>query len=451
MKSKFLQIVFASLVVLTILGLIVALSSEEGMQDPLLTQNYQEDLELLSEIILPLESESDLNEIVNETKERKFVLLGESSHGTSEYYKWRAEISKRLIEENGFSFIAIEGDWPNIYEVNKYVKLMDDSLATGTDTLATIERWPPWMWNNEEFLELVEWVREYNEELPSGQRIGIYGMDMQDLNSAIEKSKQMLARINPGLKERISQELSCMENYNGDIQEYAQAYFSEDISCEDDVKNIIDEFNNTYSQNDVLNSEEVFKTYQNLLAIQYAEAYARELASQGSQSWNTRVGYMKETVENLSEKYQGSGMIWAHNTHLGDASATEMKDVGMVNIGQLLREEYDNENIFIVGFGTNTGKVMASFQWGLDPQILDLPPAIATSIESFLNRIDSNSFIIPMYKENIPEILTKRVGHRAKGVVYNPSNDHNHYVETILSQRYDAFIFIKETSALNPL
>lgn len=453
MKSHTLTIIVILLSVLTLFGLVLVLFPSESTPKHYSTENYNEDLQLLSEIITDLQTEQDLDDIVAQTKEKKFVLLGESSHGTSEYYQWRARISKRLISENNFSYIAIEGDWPNIYEVNKYVKVMDNSASTAQEALGTLNRWPPWMWNNEEFLELVEWVREHNEKLPSNKRVGIYGMDMQDLSSAIEKKKEILRRINPELKERIKQDLTCIEEYDGDIQEYAQAYLSEDISCEENIENILNEFKNTYSENEIFNSEDIFKTYKNILAIKYAEEYARKLATQDSGSWNTRVQYMKETVTNLSLKYgeDAKGLLWAHNTHLGDARATEMVDVGMVNMGQLLREKFTPEQVYIIGFGTYKGQVVASFQWGHDLQILNLPEAVSGSIEDFLNNLDSPSFIIPLYQDNIPNIFTQQIGHRAKGVVYNPNNDHNHYVQTILSQRYDSFIFINETSALNPL
>lgn len=453
MNSNFLKIILVLLLVFSIVGLVIIFSTDQENRAQPLTEELKQDLEILSDQIIALDSNEDLDYIIENTQERRYVLLGESSHGTSEYYQWRAQLSKRLIEENSFSYIAIEGDWPNIYQVNQYVKSMADAPETAQEALGLIDRWPQWMWNNEEFLELVEWVREYNDQLPFNERVGIYGMDMQDLDSATIKSKTLLNEINPNLKETIRDNFECLEEYNNDIQEYAEQYFSDQESCEEDIKNLYDAFRDTYSQNEIEDSQEIFELYQNILAIKYAEAYGRKLTIEGAESWNKRVTYMEQTVINLAAKYgeNSKGIVWAHNTHLGDASATEMADVGMVNMGQLLRERYGKEDIFIVGFGTYTGQVMASFQWGNEPRVLDLPDAIEGSIESFLNDLEPESFIVPMHQGDSPEILTQRIGHRAKGVVYNPAGDQNHYVQTILSDRYDAFIFIKETSSLNPL
>ncbi len=449
MKTQTLRIILILILVSTLFGTVLIILPKNSQ----IPKEKQIEVELLSKQTLKLETLEDLDELIERTKNKKYVLLGESSHGTSEYYLWRAKISQRLITENNFSFIAIEGDWPNIYNINRYVKLMDNTFSTGQNSLAMADRWPQWMWANEEFLELVEWVREYNKDLPITKRVGIYGMDMQHPEESINQAIERLLEINSDLGEEISKAYNCLKEYDADMQRYAQAHFSNQVSCQDKTVNALKKFDTVYSEKDVLDSEKLFEIRQNILAVEYAEEYARALVVEDSQSWNTRVNYMKETIGNLSDKYQDNskGIIWAHNTHVGDAKATQMTEVGMVNIGQLLREKYLQENIFIVGFGTYQGQVIASFQWGGNLQKLNLPKAISGSIESFLKEIKKPSFIFFLDEDNLPQRFTQKLGHRAKGVVYNPAQDQNHYVPTILKDRYDSFIFIKTTTALTPL
>ncbi len=387
------------------------------------------DIERLNNIVREIEGENDLDVLIEKTKDKDFVLLGESSHGTLEYYEWRGKITKRLIKENNYAYIVVEGDWPNIHNVNKYVKSLDNSIKSPEQALLINQRWPEWMWYNQEFIKLVEWLRKYNEELPIEEKVGLYGMDMQNLDGAINETKEYIKTLEINL-------INCLKEE--DI-----------ISCKDKIDNVMNSFNKKYSSDDVFNSEELFNLKQNLLLIKYSE---KHFNSQNN-SWNIRVEYMNKTVENLSEKYgkNSKGIIWAHNTHIGDARATEMANSQMVNLGQLLRENYHQENIFLLGFGTYTGELLSSLSWEGSVQKTSLPKAKKNTLEDFLNKVNMNSFIFFLDTNDLPKVFSEYIGHRAKGVVYNPDNDNNHYVESILKNRYDGFIFIKETNVLNKL
>ncbi len=415
----------------------------------------REDQNLLTALSSPLESASDLDGLVESAGGAKYVLLGESSHGTSEYYELRVEITQRLIAEKDFSFIAVEGDWPNIYHVNRYVKGYSSAPSDAREALFASNRWPDWMWANKEFLVLVEWLRTYNENLPLEKRIGLYGVDMQDLTGSLEAALAGLGELNTDLANRIQEKYSCLQGYGEDILiGYAQAYAYEGLNCENEVSAAVTKVLQEYTLEEFLSSPELFDIKQNMLSVKYGERYARELvAAEGPYSWNTRVQFMKETVGSLSEWYgeDAKGIIWAHNTHVGDARATEMSYSGMVNIGQLLREKHGAKEIYIVGFGTNRGTVIASRSWGGEREIINVPPATSGSIEDVLLDLNMPAFVLIFDQEDVPELLAERLGHRAKGVVYIPEDEQFNYVPTVLPSRYNAFIFLEETTPLNPL
>ncbi len=413
----------------------------------------KKDFSPLLDLVSPLESVLDLDDLVKSTGEARYVLLGESSHGTSEYYQWRAKITQKLITEKKFSFIAVEGDWPQIYYVNQYIKGYDSAPPDGETALLAPNRWPEWMWANKEFLELVEWLRAYNKDLPTEEKVGLYGMDMQNLNKSLKTTILALEALNVDLMLQIEQEYACLQEKGEDLIDYARAYLNTGKSCESEVQEALNNLYRAFSREELINQPELFNIKQNMLAVQYGEQYARAMAMEGPQSWNTRVFYMKETVERLSEHYgeESKGIIWAHNTHVGDARATEMPDAGIVNIGQLLREKHGEEKVFIVGFGTNEGTVIASQRWGAKREIMTIPSAISGSIENLLSEINVPDFILFLDQENIPELLMERFGHRAKGVVYNPEREEGNYVSTILPLRYNVFIFFEKTTALNPI
>lgn len=419
----------------------------------LFRQNLSKTNELKELPIVELNQEN-LNNILARSKGANYVLLGEASHGTAEYYDWRRKITKKLIEEQNFNFIAVEGDWASLYQVNQYVKGLSEETVNARDILTTFHRWPTWMWANEEFLHLVEWLREYNQNLPLGKRVGVYGKDVYGVTDAMTQVVNFLNQRSPNLAPQAEEAYECMEKYNGDFSAYISDYINQNQSCEKQVVGVVDLLRNNsdiLKENDL--DGEFFNAKQNALVVKHGELHYRSSAIQGPESWNNRVRYMKQAVNRLSELYgdQSKGIIWAHNTHVGDARATEMADSRMINIGQLLREKYGEDKVYIIGFGTNQGTVAAGRQWGLPMEIMNVPEARSDSIEYYLNTLDLDAFILFLKDENLPQKLIEPHGHRAKGVVYNPEREAGNYVMTLLPERYDAFIFIDQTEALTPL
>ncbi len=451
-KKKYIIIIGASaaVIILAVLLTLNSLNSEDFFDD------NDEDKETLSSLLTvssPFETASDLDILTPYFGEARYVLLGESSHGTSEYYQLRADITKKLLSEQDFSFIALEGDWPYIYHANRYVKGYPNAPATAEEALLASGRWPQWMWANEEFSELVEWLREYNEKLPMEKRIGLYGIDMQNMVGSLEAALDSLGEKNPDLTARIKEKYACLQDYSEGLVGYAQAHAYEGVNCESEVKAALTKMRQAYTGEDISSSPELFNIKQNMIAVKYGERYARAMAMGGPYSWNTRVQFMYEAVDRLSDWYgEGAkGVVWAHNTHVGDARATDMAEAGMVNIGQLLREEYGEDQIYIVGFGTNRGTVKAGRSWGEQGEIMTIPPAVTGSIEDLLLKLNKPALVLTFDREEIPALLGEKIGHRAKGVVYNPEDEQYNYVPTVLPRRYNAFIFLEETTALNPI
>jgi erythromycin esterase len=414
--------------------------------------NDEEIITYIRSVIHPLTSQEDLDPLVNAAGNRRFVLLGEASHGTSEYYSWRALISKRLIEEKGFRFIAVEGDWTSAYEVNKFVKDLPGAKENARDVLACFTRWPQWMWNNEETEELIVWLREYNMNLPENERIGFFGIDLYAMWESIREVINYMESNYPEESDRVRNAYNCMLAFDNDPQGYAVAVYQGRADCSENVMGIVSFLRNNAGEFSSDDPRQYFNAKQNALVVQNAERHYRAIVDRGPDSWNYRVRNFKYTVERLSEYYGNNsrGIVWAHNTHVGDARATPMAHQGMENIGYLLRQKYGEENVFIVGFGTHRGSVLAGREWGAPVEIMDVPGAIENSFGDLFYRAGISEGLI-VFDETVPEFLMQPRGHRAKGVVYNPQHEQGNYVPTILPLRYDAFMFIEETGPLSPL
>ncbi|MDG5816110.1 erythromycin esterase family protein [Chitinispirillales bacterium ANBcel5] len=399
---------------------------------------------------LPVSEISCLSPVIDRASDKKAVLLGEASHGTSEYYTWRKNISKRLIEEKGYSFIVVEGDWSAAMEVNKYVKHLPNAPSSAKDALGSFNRWPEWMWANQETLSLIEWMRDYNKNRPMEQRVGFYGMDLYSPEGSMKRVISFFEEFFPDKVNQVKNSYSCLLNYSDDMQQYVRAVLQgKQQQCMPKTNSVLELLKGLTLPE---NSSKLFYVKHDALVVLNAEKHYLSMATQGPQSWNSRVLNFKQTVEHLFNYYgdNSSAIVWAHNTHVGDARATPMASQGRENIGKLLREQYGDEAIFILGFGTNTGTVIAGTQWGSPKQLMNVPAAPQGTIENILNSIDKPKALF-LFDEDVPEALLNQRGHRAKGVIYNPSNEQGNYVPTVLPRRYDAFFFIRETNALTPL
>jgi erythromycin esterase len=402
----------------------------------------------------PMEKSSDLDEIINACEGSKLVLLGEASHGTHEYYAWRDSISRRLISEHGFNFIAVEGDWASIYELNRYVKNLPGAASSAKEVLEKLDRWPQWMWGNKEVEALAERLRGYNDNLPYSKKVGFYGMDVYDEWRSKEVLLSYVERKAPHLLEQIMLNYSCIGPFKPDSWLYARAAALGETNCIEELKNVVDLLAMEREKIEV-DDYDYFYAMQNALVVKHAEKFYRKaVSSRDASSWNSRVRYMHLTVSRLLYLYgeNSKGIVWAHNTHIGDARFTEMSNWKQENIGHLFRVELGPENVFLIGFGTYEGTVKAGSQWGSRMQTMKIPKAAAGSFEEILSKVSQNRFFLIFNDEDRRnEDFVAPRGNRAVGVVYNPRNDHHqNYVLTILPLRYDVFLFFKETKALNP-
>ena len=405
----------------------------------------------LSKIAVPLNDSNDLEEIIEAAGERELVLLGEASHGTYEYYFWRAEITKRLIKEKKFRFIAVEGDWIAIYRLNRYVKTLDGSLASADEVLQTFNRWPEWMWCNDPVLELAEWLREHNASLPPDERVGFFGIDLYGHWDALN---DLLDYFNHHLSEQadlIRERLDCFLQYEDNELQYALEVDSDDESCSDMIQQIVDMLYQQQKNLHSIDRRKFFKAVQNTLVVRNAENFYRLAAHNSTASWNCRVDHMWETVKRLKSYYgeDSKGIVWAHNTHVGDSRATAMRAIGKYNIGELSREELGEEAVFILGFGSYRGRVNAANQWG-DPMMrMKVPKAKKRTLDYYLGQVPYGQFYILLQPERREgSVLSEPLGHRAIGIAYNRHYDSETYLATLAAFRYDAILFINETTAL---
>ena len=401
--------------------------------------------------MFPLNNSKDLDNLLDDIGDRPIVMLGEASHGTHEFYTWRAAISRRLIQEKGFNFIAVEGDWPDCYAINRFVKNYKDAPADIEDVLKKFDRWPTWMWGNWEVAGLAEWMREYNVPLSIEKKVGFYGLDVYSLWDSMKAMMNYLEREDPNAASSVKKAIQCFEPFNENEQQYAR-YTLREAGCREEVLALLKEIRLKAQFLDG-DREAGFNTEQNALIAVNAEKYYRSMIGFDNESWNVRDRHMMETLERLM-KFHGKkakGIVWEHNTHIGDARATGMSRAGMVNIGELAREKYGENNVYLAGFASYHGSVIAGEEWGAPMEVMEVPEAQKGSIEYRLHQqSDKNRYIL--FNKELPEEYFEKIGHRAIGVVYDPAMEkYGNYVPSLLPQRYDALIFIDETKALHPL
>jgi erythromycin esterase len=415
----------------------------------------EEIIKLLSDSSTPLENIDDLNPLMEYIGNAKYVLLGEASHGTHEYYTWRAKITQRLIQEKGFSFVAVEGDWPDCYRLNRYAKGYIDSGKDIYSILTEFNRWPTWMWANWEIAAFIDWLKNFNENLTLEKKVGFYGLDVYSFEESMQAIIQYLEKNDNEALVTAKKAISCFEAFGKDVgQNYARASAFVPELCEKEVVNLLTEIrkkSETYNSD----AENVMSTKQNALIARNAERYYRAMIKNGAESWNIRDHHMVDTLEQLIEFHgkDAKTIVWEHNTHIGDARATNMASGGMINIGQLLRESHDKDGVVAVGFGSYKGSVIAGRNWGDTMRKIKVPEAVEGSLEHNFHKASNGKNKLLLLNELKKEkCLSSYIGHRAIGVVYNPEQElFGNYVPTLLPKRYDAFIFLDQTNALHPI
>ncbi|SHF74607.1 Erythromycin esterase homolog [Microbulbifer donghaiensis] len=408
-------------------------------------------LTTLNELYHPLRGRDDLSPLVEQLANARIVMLGEASHGTSEFYVWRAAISRRLIEEHGFKFIAVEGDWPDCYRVNRYVKAYPQSGEHAEAVLHGFDRWPTWMWANWEMVAFAEWLRKHNAD-SDGQQVGFYGLDVYSLWESLDAIVRHLRHNDPQSMPLAEKVLNCFQPYGRDEQRYARHTALSRHDCANEVTGLLLQLARRHPHFDA-DPEADFDAEQNAHVMVSAERYYRTMMVGGAGSWNLRDSHMMETLNRLMQ-HHGPGtraIVWAHNTHIGDARATDMRLVGMHNIGQLAREEWGAERVRLVGFGSHSGSVVAGGRWGAEMQRMALPPSPEHSWEGALHAALGDNGILLLDEVGERRELVSTRGHRAVGVVYDPRRERGNYVPTELARRYDAFVHLDETRALHPL
>jgi erythromycin esterase len=338
----------------------------------------------------PLTEPGDLDVLLERIGDARVVMIGEASRGTHEYYAWRAALTRRLITENGFTFVAVEGDWPDCERVDRSVRAEPDAPADPRDALVSFDRWPTWMWANEEVTDFCRWLRRHN--LAAERPVSFHGLDVYSLWESLRAVLTYLYEHSPEV-------------------------------------------------------------------VAGAERYYRAMLGGARRSWNVRDTHMADTLDRLlahhggngGGKGGGKGVVWAHNTHVGDARATSMAASGEVNIGQLARERHGADQVVLVGFGGHRGTVVAGDAWGAPMETMPVPPARDGSLEAVLHH-DAPSRALFVWPPARPSLLTDELAHRAIGVVYHPERERwGNYVPTVLGDRYDAFLWFDDTSALRPL
>lgn len=403
----------------------------------------------------------DIDPLLALVGDAHFVFLGEATHGTHDFYRMRAEITKRLITEKGFSAVCIEGDWPDAYRVNRYVRGAEDD-AEAVESLGGFRRFPTWMWRNAEVLDFIAWLREYNDALGgSSPKAGFYGLDLYSLFASIDAVIGYLDRVDPRAAQLARERYDCLAPYEHRTENYAYAVFHGLQSCKDDVLAQLLDIQrraSAYAKTDGRAAEdEYFYAEQNARVAVEAENYYRTMLEEDTSSWNLRDTHMVDTLERLTQHIarttgRAKMVVWAHNSHVGDASATSMGRRGEINVGSLMRRRH-GRNAVLVGFTTYTGTVTAAPEWHRPEERKRVRDARPDSYEGFFHELRVPSFYLPL-RAHRPHLagLPDSMLERAIGVVYKPETELvSHYFRANLLQQFDAVFHYDKTRAVEPL
>jgi erythromycin esterase-like protein len=390
------------------------------------------------------------------------VCIGEASHGTHEFYRERAKITKRLIDEKGFHAVAVEADWPDAYRVNRFVRAMSDDGSANEALEGFKARFPTWMWRNADVLDFVGWLRSFNDALSdTNQKVGFYGVDLYSLFSSIDAVIQYLEKVDPEAAKEARRRYSCFDHYGDEAQAYGYATAAGIAqSCQDAVVTQFTDLRRRAAElanESGLPPDEHFYAEQNARLVANAEEYYRSMFAGRVSSWNLRDRHMAETIDalvaHLSKTHgRAKVVVWEHNSHLGDARFTEMGQQGELNVGQLVRERYDDDAV-LIGFSTYTGTVTASDDWDEPPQRKTVVPALKNSYEEVFHQVSPTPYYFTFRGDSVAadELEEARL-QRAIGVIYRPDTERqSHYFHARLPQQFDAMIHFDETRAVEPL
>jgi erythromycin esterase-like protein len=394
-------------------------------------------------------------------EDARVVLIGEASHGTQEFYRERGQITRRLIVEKGFTAVAVEADWPDAYRVNRYVQGRSRD-TDGRQALNDFQRFPVWMWRNREVLDFIEWLKAFNDRLLVGTpQVGFYGLDLYSLHASIGAVLAYLKNVDPEAWRRARARYGCFDHFGEDTQSYGYAAgFGMTKSCEDAVVSQLRDLQRRAEaylrQDGFVAEDEFFFAEQNARLIQNAERYYRSMFQDRVSSWNVRDQHMAETLNALMahlsrRQRQPKIVVWEHNSHLGDARATQMGDDGELNVGQLVRERYGHEAV-LIGCTTYRGTVTASSKWDGPTERKVVRPALDESYETLFHQVGVPRFLVTWNDPHVAEELRDRRLERAIGVIYLPDTERiSHYFSASLPDQFDAMLHFDETHAVEPL
>jgi erythromycin esterase len=389
----------------------------------------------------PLRSVDDLDILLNEMRNARIVLLGEASHGTAEYYNWRAAISKRLIAEKGFNLIAVEGDYIDLYRLDQCVKgeSQDTSIK---HVLSGFNRWPQWLWCNEEFADFAQWIKDWNTNPLDQRKVTLCGLDVFNFAGALDHMVTILSDSAALYHTTKMQE--CIRPFGGDALQYSAAVSKGAAACNAHPYKLWQAVQKI-AREKIDNAKELLLV-QHALVVRNGEQYFRLRNSDAAESWNTRVRHMQELIRTLLQFYgrEAKLIVWAHNTHIGDARYTDMPTRRRTNIGELLRKEYGEKKVFSAGFGSYWGEIIAGETWGAPHSKIKISPAKGGSWEELLHRERPQNKIILSKDLKNNEHLKTWVEQRAIGVVYRET-----YIPSLIPMRYDAFIYFDTTHAVH--
>lgn len=411
----------------------------------------------------PLHALNDVGPILDHIGGASLVLLGEATHGSHEFYQLRAELSRRLILEKGFDAVAVEADWPDALRVSRY--LMGQGRAADVQhALGGFERFPRWMWRNKEVAAFVQWLRQHNDRLADdAPKAGFYGLDLYSLRTSIDAVIRYLEQVDPEMAKAAKARYSCFDSLAADPQRYGYAArYGLTAGCEREVveqqQALLKQSVQALVHEGPNAEDELFYAQQNARVVSDAERYYRVMFQAGPTSWNLRDEHMADTLgalqQHLSERRGRPAklIVWAHNSHIGDARATQFADEGQWNLGQLVRERQTHPGeTFLLGFTTHSGTVAAASDWDEPVEHKHVRPSRDDSIERLLHDAELALALVPLHGP-LHEPLSHTRLERAIGVIYRPDTERwSHYFDARLSEQFDAVVHIDRTHAVAPL
>ncbi len=391
---------------------------------------------------------------------RSLVLIGEATHGTREFYRIRADLTRALIEQRGFNIVAVEADWPDAYRANRWARgLGEDDTAEAA--LSDFTRFPRWMWRNREVVRFLRWLRDENAGRSADTRAGFYGLDLYSLHRSMARVIEYLETVDPDAAHRARRQYACFDQFGDDPQAYGYAAtINVNRSCEDEAVRQLLELRREgpayLARDGRLAADDLFAAEQNARVVRDAEAYYRSMFRGRAESWNLRDRHMMSTLEELLAREHeagrpGKAVVWAHNSHLGDARATSMAAGGELNLGQLAREDF-GDAACLIGMTTHRGSVTAAREWDQPAEYRQVRPSLPGSYERLFHDTGLPMFLLRLRDRPIIPVLARARLERAIGVLYKPETERgSHYFSANLTEQFDVVVHVDDTRALEPL